>query len=332
MLHKQRSAKMAVLKYGLFVPLFGITLLLSSATIRDNKKIQQIAQEIPLDQPLEVVKETLEEKIIAPVTKQIANPKPTISSEKINDDWQDFYTYIGKSTRYPAAAQQSKIQGNTQVKFSIKNGEMEGLGIVGKPLGYGIDAEVMSRLLAYKDYKTKPNGNYTFNVSFRLAPSNATTAQASPVALEGYTNLEQVVVVGFAPDEKGNAADVPLKEVIIQVVPSQQTQEKVYDFTALDQHPNFPGGMDRFYKYLAENVKYPSEALKNKVQGKVFLSFVVEKDGTLTDVKVERKLGSGTDEEAVRVIKESPRWFPGVINKQVVRVKYNLPISFTLTK
>lgn len=79
-------------------------------------------------------------------------------------------------------------------------------------------------------------------------------------------------------------------------------------------------------------MKYPAEAVKNNVQGKVFLSFVVEMDGSLTNIKVERRLGSGTDEEAVRVLEESPKWIPGMQNGRPVRVKYNIPISFALNK
>ncbi|MNR29437.1 Gram-negative bacterial tonB protein [compost metagenome] len=67
------------------------------------------------------------------------------------------------------------------------------------------------------------------------------------------------------------------------------------------------------------------------MQGKVFLSFIVEKNGDLADIKVERKLGAGTDEEAVRIMKASPRWIPGIYNGKTVRVKYNIPINFSLT-
>ena len=106
---------------------------------------------------------------------------------------------------------------------------------------------------------------------------------------------------------------------------------KVYDFVSIETQPGFPGGMDKFYAYLHKAVRYPPMAQENNIQGKVFLSFVVEKDGSLTDIKVERKLGGGTDEEAIRVLKASPKWTPGIQNGKPVRVKYNIPISFTLS-
>ncbi len=107
---------------------------------------------------------------------------------------------------------------------------------------------------------------------------------------------------------------------------------KVYDFVSIETPPGFPGGINKFYQYVQKSVKYPPMAAENNIQGKVFLSFVVEKNGELTDIKVDRKLGGGTDEEAVRVLKNSPRWTPGIQNGKPVRVKYNIPISFTLSQ
>jgi protein TonB len=107
---------------------------------------------------------------------------------------------------------------------------------------------------------------------------------------------------------------------------------KVYDFVSIETPPGFPGGIEKFYSYVQKTVKYPPMAAENNIQGKVFLSFVVEKNGELTDIHVDRKLGGGTDEEAVRVLKASPRWTPGIQNGKPVRVKYNIPISFTLSQ
>jgi TonB family protein len=111
---------------------------------------------------------------------------------------------------------------------------------------------------------------------------------------------------------------------------SKTAQTKVYDFVSVERTPTFPGGMDEFYHYLKNSLKYPAAAKANNVQGKVFLSFIVETDGSLKDIKVLRKLGSGTDEEAVRVLKESPKWVPGMLEGRPVRVLYNIPINFAL--
>ncbi len=104
----------------------------------------------------------------------------------------------------------------------------------------------------------------------------------------------------------------------------------VYSFVSMENPPAYPGGIEKFYKFLGDNIKYPAMAAENNIQGNVFVSFTVEKDGSLTDIKIDRKLGYGTDEEAVRVLKISRRWNPGMQNGKPVRVKYNIPIKFSL--
>ena len=101
-------------------------------------------------------------------------------------------------------------------------------------------------------------------------------------------------------------------------------------YTAVEHPAEFPGGIDAFYTYLQANIHYPEQAIQDGVQGKVYVTFIVEKDGSLTDVKVMRGIGDGCDEEAVRVIKASPKWNPGKQNGVVVRQQYTVPIDFEL--
>jgi len=101
-------------------------------------------------------------------------------------------------------------------------------------------------------------------------------------------------------------------------------------FTSVEQVPQFPGGLDAFGRYLGKNINYPAVAKENGTQGPVIVSFVCERDGSLTDIKVVRGIGDGCDEEAVRVIKKSPHWKPGIQNGRPVRVMYSVPISFSL--
>lgn len=136
--------------------------------------------------------------------------------------------------------------------------------------------------------------------------------------IKGDPNQSDLVVIG--PVGEG-----PKREEAVAV-----EDNTVYDFVSIEKQPDFPGGMAKFYSYVGKSLKYPSMAVENNVQGKVFLSFVVEKDGKLTDIVVTRGIGSGCDEEAVRVLKSSPRWTPGIQNGKPVRVKYNININFTL--
>lgn len=127
-------------------------------------------------------------------------------------------------------------------------------------------------------------------------------------------------------------ADIKIDEPVGNSDVKQVTEEDPNKiFTAVEKNPDFPGGLEAFGRYLGKNIHYPAVARENNVQGKVYLQFVVEKDGSLTDIKVLRSLGSGTDEEAVRVLKSSPKWKPGIQNGRPVRVYYTVPISFTLS-
>ncbi|RKD13244.1 hypothetical protein BCY91_10520 [Pelobium manganitolerans] len=101
-------------------------------------------------------------------------------------------------------------------------------------------------------------------------------------------------------------------------------------FTNVEVLPSFPGGLEAFGKFLAQNLRYPDQAKKDKTQGRVFCQFVVEKDGSLSNIKVVRGIGGGCDEEAVRVLAISPKWHPGVQNGRLVRVGYTIPILFNL--
>ncbi len=340
MLHKQRSRKTAILKYGMFVPLFAVTLVMSSATIRNNKEIKKVAEEIPFEEPLNVVKEVITgtPKDVYSTTSAKVLAKPTVtgitSNTMADTDWTDFYNHLKRTIRYPASAYESNVQGNSQIKFTIKDGEVEGLSIVSKPLGNGCDAEVMRTILSYRDFKSTDDGNYSQTISFKLSREDGSFAADGviPVSIKGYTQLNTISVMGYKAKTTKETNSL-LNEVVIRSDEenANQQNEKVYDFVSLETQPSFPGGMEQFYVYLKKSVKYPKEAFENKVEGKVFLSFVVETDGKLTNIRVERKLGSGTDEEAVRVLEESPKWIPGVQGGQKVRVKYNIPISFSLT-
>ena len=97
--------------------------------------------------------------------------------------------------------------------------------------------------------------------------------------------------------------------------------------TSAEILPEYPGGRDAFDRYLQRSVKYSEEAKKNGVDGKVILSFIVEKDGRLTDIKVRRDLGFGTGEEVMRVLKASQKWKPGMQNGRTVRAYYTLHLT-----
>ena len=98
----------------------------------------------------------------------------------------------------------------------------------------------------------------------------------------------------------------------------------------MEDQPGFPGGMPAFYEYVSKNLKYPNQARRMGIEGRVFVQFVVGKNGSITDVTAIKGIGAGCDEEAVRVIKSSPNWSPGKQRGKPVKVRMILPITFKL--
>jgi protein TonB len=116
----------------------------------------------------------------------------------------------------------------------------------------------------------------------------------------------------------------------VQMAQEEESEEERQIFMVVESMPEFPGGEAALYKYLAENIKYPQMAKESGIQGRVFVTFVVERNGSVTDVRVLRGIGGGCDEEAIRVVKGMPTWAPGKQRGKPVRVQYNLPVKFTL--
>ena len=107
-----------------------------------------------------------------------------------------------------------------------------------------------------------------------------------------------------------------------------QTDPKVFD--TVEQMPEYPGGMQAMIEFLQTNMKYPEDAEKQKVEGRVMVQFVVETDGSISDVHVAKQVFPSLDAEAIRVVQAMPKWTPGKDKGRVVRVKYNLPIVFRM--
>lgn len=108
----------------------------------------------------------------------------------------------------------------------------------------------------------------------------------------------------------------------------EETDDKIYTWTR--QPPQFPGiGIPRMINFIQDTKRYPEEAAEKGIEGTVIITFIVEKDGTFTDIQVEKGIGAGCDEEALRIVKSMPKWRPGRTSRnKVVRVKYSLPIEF----
>ena len=154
-----------------------------------------------------------------------------------------------------------------------------------------------------------------------------------PVEVPKQTTQIQVVEDDVEVDDVEINAEVDQNEIIEEYVAPEVGEEEVVEqevFTIVEEMPDFPGGTAKLAEYLQKNIKYPQMARESGIQGRVFVNFVVEPDGSVSNVKVLRSLGGGCDEEAMRVVKAMPKWKPGKQRGKPVRVSYILPVNFKL--
>ncbi len=125
-------------------------------------------------------------------------------------------------------------------------------------------------------------------------------------------------------------ATFSLATVQAQKTVVSQKEQKPEVFMVVENMPEYPGGNEAMFAFFAKNMKYPADAQKNKVQGRVLVTFVVERDGTITDVQVAKPTFPSLDDEAMRLVKKMPKWKPGTQRGVPVRVKFTLPVVFKL--
>lgn len=216
-----------------------------------------------------------------------------------------FYNFLGANIKYPKAAMDDNVQGIVYVSFIVeKDGLLTNIKTEAAKLGSGTDEEAVRILKLSKRWNPGTQDGKAVRVKYNIP-------------------------VKFAIPNKTPKARLAKA----RSAPATPNKDGVYDHVSLENPPTYPGGIAKFYEFLGANVKYPKAAVNSEVQGTAYVSFTIEKDGSLTDVKTNgRKLGAGLDEEAVRVLKLSKKWNPGVQNGEVVRVTYNIPIKFKLPK
>jgi len=165
------------------------------------------------------------------------------------------------------------------------------------------------------------------------AQTKADTLLPDAPLSEGIQEFDEEAIVGIMggtppppppPYEEDTAAIVDDYEY--------EVGEVAADFQVVEYEPEFPGGMGALHAFLKENIRYPEAARKNRIEGKVYVTFIVEKDGSITNAKLLRDIGGGCGAEAVRAVKTMPRWIPAKQRGETVRCQFNLPVTFTLTE
>ncbi len=176
------------------------------------------------------------------------------------------------------------------------------------------------------------NNFLSINIKKRIVMMNKTQSRFG--AWKALAALPVAAVLLMAGCQPANGEAVEQEEIpfeatnVDESAPLDANTDEVFKVVEVD--PEFPGGVEALYKYLAENIKYPEKAKNNKVEGRVYITFVIEKDGSVSDAKVLRSVNEELDAEALRVINAMPKWKPGTQRGVPVRVQYNIPISFKL--
>jgi hypothetical protein len=168
-----------------------------------------------------------------------------------------------------------------------------------------------------------PNGSPNEKEALRVM---SLSPKWTPALVKGKAvacRLQRGMFNPYESNKSGVDCDLTIFEANDNVATSKkQDDNMIYNYAGIEVKPEFPGGMEKFYDFFNSNFKMPEE---ENIRGKVFASFIVERDGSLSDVKVIRDFGYGTGQEVLRVLKKCPKWNPGIQNGKTVRVMYSLP-------
>ncbi|MDZ7935877.1 MAG: TonB family protein [Emticicia sp.] len=173
---------------------------------------------------------------------------------------------------------------------------------------------VIDGVIAFNDAMKKVNPQSIESVSV-LRTQNA-------AALYGEKGKNGVILI----TTKKNFITEPTKTV--EPIKEKSIADEVY--TKVSESPAFPGGVKEMYPFIAKNLKYPEEAKRNNIKGKVFIKFIVRKDGSISDISILQGIGYGCEEEAMRIIEMMPKWNPGKQNGVPVNTYFTMPIAFIL--
>jgi TonB family protein len=311
MLQKNKSQRISLIKYGLSAPLFILMLVLSSATINNSKTVTAInnkAREIFIMPASQVGLASM-----MPDDRQpFANARKSTEADTSKKDTSKvfssveqlpefpggvpgFMKFISMNIRYPQDAREKKIQGREFCSFIIEeDGSLSHIKTL-RGIDPSLDAESIRVLTLSPRWKPGMQNGKPVRTQYSVPISFA-------LELDNQVNKAEAQPVAAPADVYNTVADLPA----------------------------FPGGFEALSKFLATNIKYPKDAREKGIEGRVICTFVIETDGTLSNIKVSRSVSPDVDEEAMRVLKLSPNWIPGKQAGKTVRVQYSIPISFKL--
>ena len=202
---------------------------------------------------------------------------------------------------------------------------------------------IISLLIAWAAFEYKSYDKRQLDESFKRQAENIEEdlveitkqeeQKPQPVEVPQQTTQLEIVDDNVETKDIEINAEVEQNEVIEEYVAPEVVEEEVVEqeiFQIVEEMPAFPGGEQKLMEYVGKNIKYPQIARETGIQGRVFIGFVVEPDGSVSNVKLLRGIGGGCDEEAMRVVKSMPKWKPGKQRGKAVRVSYQIPVFFKL--
>ncbi len=343
MLYKNKSRSTGLWKYGFSAPLFAIMLIVSAAAASSENNALSIDSE-KIIEPLKIFSEFAIPSIPKKSSFNSDRPIPdTISSDtmlaasekphqttikKALEDHNDLKRHIATTIKYPVSARENKITGYVMVNLKVQGKKIIDVQ-VSKSLQHDIDNEVLGAITSFRSTIQLADDNYFLAVVYH-SPELLSTEEKIPRNILNHKNFLGMVVA--VVDKSGEPSIGWSKTVYMNENKNDTTKNEINikDFTAVNPLPEFTGGQKGWSDYVRNALIYPEEAKKNQVQGRVIVSFIVMKDGSLADIKVLRGIGSGADEEALRVLKASPKWKPGMEKGEPVNVAYTMPIFFKL--
>lgn len=302
MLFKEKSKRTALLKYAFAAPLFAAMVIFSSAKSPEISLADTLSGQGTADEPVQQ------------------------RGAIVQQGEAKFLQGLGGNIRYAEAALNAKkagVIGLAFVKTGVTITDIQTMG----DFGYGMEAEVIRALKTPAVNETLADGKYFMNIRLGLGDAKqgpekrAPRMDVVPNQFMDYTKLQSIIIIGYGK-----------KKSSVPVANSQDTvKEKAEEYSKVEVKPEPQGGMAAFLKFVGDNYKYPQAAIDNGVNGRLTLEFVVNTDGSLSDIRVLKDLGFETGEEAIRVLKLSENWKPGLIKGKPVRVMYTLPIAMKVS-
>lgn len=310
MMNKKKSSVFTSVKYLLVVPVCA-TLLLGNAvqatTSLDKFSIDEISEVMDGDQAPQK-----KGNVYVTVEQMPSFPGGLDAQQR----------FISGGLKYPVEAQTKGIQGRVTVRYVVKStGEISNIEVI-RGIDPLLDNEAIRIVKSMPNWEPGKQGGkavdvyYTLPIVFRLAGATK--------KVESGGDPNEIVAVGYgAPQEK---------KVEVASLKEGSPNDKMKPFLTVEQMPAYPGGEPAMHEYISNNLKYPEDAQKNGIQGRVVVRFIVKSTGEVSDVSVIRGIDPSMDKEAARMVGSMPKWTPGKQNGQAVDVYYTLPIVYKLNK